>query len=274
MIKPYYQDDACTIYHGDCREILPHLEPVDLVLTDPPYGIGADAKMHKTSGLPSGRGLARKGVYLNTNWDVSPPPAWLLHQIIEMSKYQIFWGGNYFGLAATRCILVWDKDNGETKFADCELAWTNFDKPVRKLRWLWNGMLQEQMGDAKEERWHPTQKPLEVMKWAIRQAPEDCLTILDPFMGSGTTLVAARDLGRRCIGIEVERRYCDIAIERLRQRVLPLSTVSTETNIKQEGLYGSSAERGDEAEDFTREPWSQDDCRAEAKTKRDTETAV
>lgn len=114
---------------------------------------------------------------------------------------------------------MWDKDNGENDFADCELAWTNLPKAVRRFRWRWQGMLQEDMGN-KEFRTHPNQKPLALMKWAISQAPQDCKVILDPFMGSGTTLRAAKDLGRRAIGIEREEQYCEDAANRLRQEVL------------------------------------------------------
>ena len=140
---------------------------------------------------------------------------------MEVSQYQIIFGGNYFGLPPSSCWLVWDKDN-TGDFADCELAWTNLKKAVRRLKWRWNGMLQENMAN-KELREHPTQKPLEVMKWAMKHAPEDCQTILDPFMGSGTTLRAAKDLGRKAIGIEIEEKYCEIAVNRLRQEVLPLT---------------------------------------------------
>ncbi len=218
---PYYSENGITIYHGDCREILPHLEPVDLVLTDPPYGIKADSEMHKKGGQQYGNAAAPKRHYMATNWDVKPPARWLLEQIIEKCRHAIFWGGNYFELPPCRCVLVWDKDNGSNAFADCELAWTNFDKPVRKIRHLWSGMLQENMG-KKEFREHPTQKPLEVMKWAIEQAPPECMTILDPFMGSGTTMRAAKDLGRKAIGIEIEEKYCEIAVKRLTQEVLQL----------------------------------------------------
>ena len=216
-LKPYYDDgNGIVIYHGDCREILPHLEPVDLVLTDPPYGIGEARGNNKTRGL-----LARPKDYGVAAWDDSPPARWLFDWLIEISQHQIIFGGNFFGLPASSCWLVWDKDNGATDFADCELAWTNLKKAVRKLQWRWNGMLQENMG-KKEFREHPTQKPLEVMKWAIEQAPADCMTILDPFMGSGTTLRAAKDLGRKAIGIEIEEKYCEIAAKRLAQEVLAL----------------------------------------------------
>ena len=216
-MKPYYEDAAAgiVIYHGDCREILPMLEPVDLVLTDPPYGIGEARGKNKSRGQ-----LAKPKDYGVAAWDDAPPARWMFDWLMEISQHQIIFGGNFFGLPASSCWLVWDKDNSGD-FADCELAWTNLKKAVRKLQWRWNGMLQENMG-KKEFREHPTQKPLEVMKWAIEQAPSDCQTILDPFMGSGTTLRAAKDLGRKCIGIEIEEKYCEIAVRRLQQEVLPL----------------------------------------------------
>lgn len=185
-MKPYYQDDSCTIYHGDCREILPQLDPVDLVLTDPPYGIGADNRKRILS-----RGkLAQAKDYGEQDWDSTTPPHWLFLQLLEKSRHQVIWGGNYFDLPPSTCWLVWDKENGDNDFADCELAWTNLAKAVRMISHLWNGMLRRHS----EERYHPTQKPLDVMAWAIRQAPDDCQTILDPFMGSGTTLRAAKGL--------------------------------------------------------------------------------
>jgi DNA modification methylase len=111
--------------------------------------------------------------------------------------------------------LVWDKENGANGFADCELAWTNLKIAVRMIRHMWNGMLRKN-GEPRE---HPTQKPVDVMAWAIRQAPNNVITILDPFMGSGTTLRAAKDLGRKAIGIEIEEKYCEIAAKRMAQEV-------------------------------------------------------
>jgi DNA modification methylase len=215
-MKPYYEHDGIVIYHGDCREILPQLEPVDLVLTDPPYGIGEARGKNKSRSkcaVAKDFGIAA--------WDDKPPSRWMFDWLMELSRHQIIFGGNYFGLPPSSCWLVWDKDNGLSDFADCELAWTNLSKAVRRLKWRWAGMLQENMAE-KEYREHPTQKPLEVMKWAIKQAHDDCLTILDPFMGSGTTLRAAKDLGRKCIGIEIEEKYCEIAVKRLAQEVLAL----------------------------------------------------
>jgi len=220
-VKPYYAEEGIIVINADCREILPHLPKVDLVLTDPPYGIGEARGKNRTRGQ-----LAQPKDYGVAAWDDAPPPRWLFDWLMEISVSQIIFGGNFFGLPPSSCWLVWDKDNSgdfaDCELAsDCELAWTNLNKAVRKITWRWNGMLQENMG-KKEYREHPTQKPLEVMKWAIKQAADDCMTILDPFMGSGTTLRAAKDLGRKAIGIEIEEKYCEIAVKRLAQQVLPL----------------------------------------------------
>jgi hypothetical protein len=213
-MKPYYEQDGITIYHAPCEVVLPTLEPVDLLLTDPPYGINV-AATGKVGG--NNKGVAKD--YGASEWDASPPPNWLLQQAISMAGSAVVFGGNYFGLPPSSCWLVWDKDN-TGNFADCELAWTNLHKPVRKLRWRWNGMIQEHGGDDKEPRFHPTQKPLAVMTWALSQAPADTKTVLDPWMGSGTTLVAAKLAGLMAIGIEREEKYCEIAVNRLAQGAL------------------------------------------------------
>ena len=218
MLKPYYEESGIVIYHGDCREILPHLPKVDLVLTDPPYGIGEANGKNKSRGK-----LAAAKDYGVASWDDAPPPSWLMSWIRETSTLQIIFGGNYFALPPSPCWLVWDKENEANDFADCELAWTNLPKAVRKFKWRWNGMLQEDMS-KKETRHHPTQKPLPLMKWCIAQAG-DVKTILDPFMGSGTTLLAARAMGASCIGIEREEKYCTIAAERLRQQMFSFDDI-------------------------------------------------
>jgi DNA modification methylase len=120
-------------------------------------------------------------------------------------------------MPAAKCWLVWDKENGTNDFADCELAWTNLDMAVRRIRYRWNGMLQQNMAE-KEARWHPTQKATTVMEWCLGHT--DATSVLDPWMGSGTTLVAARNRGIKAVGIEINEQYCAAAVERLRQRVL------------------------------------------------------
>lgn len=198
-----------TLYQGDCMEVLPTLGKVDAVITDPPYGIGEAAGKNASRG-----NLAPAKDYGKAVWDDQPIPDDLIRTVIAAGKNAVIFGGNYYALPATSCWLVWDKEN-TGDFADCELAWTNLPKAVRRIRYMWNGMLRannEARGD------HPTQKPIGVMKWTIAQAgnPE---TILDPFMGSGTTGVAAIQLGRSFIGIEREPKYFDIACRRIEQAV-------------------------------------------------------
>jgi DNA modification methylase len=220
MIAPYYEEPGITIYHGDCRDVLPALPKVDLVLTDPPYGISADKAAHERSGVVVGHGHRRvaKRVYEATDWDAAQPSPELLRAIIAAGSRAIIFGGNYFGLPAAAKWLVWDKMNDGTQFADCELAWTNLDGAARLKRHLWNGMAREVL----EIRYdHPTQKPLGVISWCLSLVPA-AQSVLDPFMGSGTTLVAAKRLGRRAIGIEIEERYCEIAARRVQEASMPL----------------------------------------------------
>ena len=208
-MKPVIIGD-CQLYLGDCREVLPTLPKVDAVITDPPYGIGEAAGKNKT---PTNFAVAKD--YGNDDWDNAPPDKALLDEIVGAGDTAILWGGNYFIVSPSSCWLVWDKENGANNFADCELAWTNMPKAVRRIKWKWQGMLQQDMAN-KEERVHPTQKPVPVMRWCIEQAGNP-QTILDPFMGSGTTGVAAVQMGRSFIGIEREPKYFDIALKRIEQ---------------------------------------------------------
>ena len=197
-----------TLYLGDCREILPTLGKVDAVVTDPPYGIGEAAGKNASRG-----NLAVAKDFGVASWDDTTADAGVA-QAVAASRYAVVFGGNYYNLPPTSCWLVWDKLNGDNDFADCELAWTNLPKAVRRLRYLWNGMLKapgETRGD------HPTQKPVGVMTWCLQQLPVDAKTILDPFMGSGTTGVACAKLGRKFIGIEIEPKYFDIACKRIEE---------------------------------------------------------
>ena len=219
------------LWHGDCREILPGLPTADLLLTDPPYGIGEAAGKNKSRGK-----MAVSRDYGDDAWDNEPPPAWFMALMLAKTKHQIIFGGNYYDLPPTSCVLVWDKDNGETDFADCELAWTNLKKAVRIKRWKWQGMLQEVMGAKKEARYHPTQKPLAVMEWALSLAPDDVTTVCDPYMGSGTTGVACINLGKRFIGIERERKYFDVACERIARAASQGALFQPAREPVQEGL--------------------------------------
>ena len=184
------------------------------IVTDPPYGIKADSTMAKQSGQQYGNAAAQKSTYKATEWDEGPLSGELLKMVVQAAPRVILWGGNYFSLPPTSCWLIWDKENGQNNFADCEMAWTNLPKAVRLKRHMWNGMLRK----GGEERYgHPTQKPVEIMTWCIEQLPKDMTTICDPFMGSGTTGVACVKMGRKFIGIEREPEYFEIACRRIRE---------------------------------------------------------
>ena len=216
MNKPYYQDNYVTIYLGDCREILPQLPRVDLILTDPPYGIGEA----KGKNLSRGKWANPKDYGID-NWDDTPIDFALIELVMRKSGNQIIWGGNYYPLPPTSCWLVWDKENGGNDFADCELAWTSFKSAVRIFRFRWSGMLQGDMKN-KDYRYHPTQKPTALFSWVISKYSQPNNIILDPFLGSGTTAYCAKKLNRKCIGIEIEEKYCEIAAKRCSQSVMEL----------------------------------------------------
>jgi DNA modification methylase len=187
------------LWLGDCRDILPTLGKVDAVVTDPPYGLAgrlANNDANGEWGMCSEEALA---------WDKEPAI-----EALDLSRTcapaQIIWGGNYYSLPIARCWLLWDKMQEHTG-AHAEMAWTNLDKPVRTFRYA-----RAQL--ASEGKEHPTQKPLRLMKWCLGFVP-DAQTILDPFMGSGTTGVAAVQMGRNFIGIEREPKYFDIACKRI-----------------------------------------------------------
>ena len=215
-MTPYYQDDYTAIYLGDCRDVLPTLGRFDLVLTDPPYGIGAD----KGRGDTGRNKHIKQRDYGQAKWDGQPAEQGLVDGIISSGTSACVWGGNYYAMKPSSAWLVWDKENGDNLYADCELAWTNYGGAARLKHHRWHGFLRKH----NEYRDHPTQKPLDILVWCILLCPNDPQTILDPFAGSGTTLVAAKLLNRQAVGIEVEERYCEIAAKRLSQGVLPLFT--------------------------------------------------
>jgi site-specific DNA-methyltransferase (adenine-specific) len=207
MANPYYADDFVTLWHGDCREILPSLGHFDLLLTDPPYGLGANT------------------------WDTNvktPKRRWRLHHdemawddatqdvlwLLPVADKAIIWGGHLLGLPTSRAWLVWNKIIRNWSSGVCELAWTNLDCPVDAFDYS-HGQL------ATEGKQHPTQKPLALMSWCIQKSG-DVARIVDPYAGSGTTGRAAKDLGKRATLIEREERYCEMAAQRMSQNVLNL----------------------------------------------------
>jgi len=200
----------CVMIEGDCLTIMPQIGKVDAVVTDPPYGIGESQRKNL-----SRHKLSECTVYAGGDFDHMPASAEQIDLMRSISAKQIIFGGNYFDLPPSKCWLVWDKQNGESDFADCELAWTNLDRAVRRIYWQWSGMIRK--GEARGvKRVHLTQKPMEVMRWCLGFLP-DAKTILDPFMGSGTTGVACVKTGRKFIGIELDPDYFDIACKRVRE---------------------------------------------------------
>lgn len=203
-MKPYYEHGGITIYHDDCREILPTLGTFDLVLTDPPYGIGEDG----------GRFRGRKGqghrVLPKLGWDTAPPDSEAFALLLTHARDLCIWGGNYFTdkLPVSRGWLYWDKRMGGD-FSDGELAWTSRDAALKAYSRC-------NKFHGKE---HPTQKPVELMSWCLSFFPE-ARTVVDPYMGSGPVARACKDSGRRYVGIEIEERYCEIAVKRLAQETL------------------------------------------------------
>lgn len=253
-MKPYWQsnDGRLTVLHGDCRDYLPSMEPRGvLVLTDPPYGINLDTANHsrgrggtvRASGSRPKQALALASDYAPVYGDSEPYDPTPLLRFPRL----ILFGANHFAsrLPESPSWLIWDKTAGlvATKRAigicdnaDGELIWTNLGGPVRILKHQWLGLMK--MSERGDARVHPTQKPVLLMRWLIEMYARPDDLILDPYMGSGSTLVAAMSLGRRAIGIEHERPYCDIAVSRLEDP--PLFELMASTKTEQTNLFGEA----------------------------------
>lgn len=205
-----------TLYCGDSAEVLPTIKraKIDAVVTDPPYGISADRHRGSQANGWTDHGHAE-------GWDQKRPPESLIRAIVGLGKPTVIWGGNYFidwlapktGGQQNKW-LIWDKMQEEFSLADAELAWCSFEGAIRRIGVSRGHALQ----DGKE---HPTQKSLKVMQWCIDQLPDPkkVKTILDPFMGSGTTGVAALSLGRGFIGIEREPHYFEVSLRRIKKEL-------------------------------------------------------
>jgi DNA modification methylase len=196
-----------TLYHGDCLDILPTLGKVDAVVTDPPYGIG-ESNERNLSRVQ----MAPPKDYGSFSWDSERVNPATIELMLKVSQHQVIFGGNYYTdqLPPSSSWVVWDKmTSGD--FADCEMAWTSHKRATRMFRYLWNGFRKQ----LAEERYHPTQKPLALLLWIVENYTTPGATVLDPFMGSGTTGVACVKTGRNFIGIEIDKGYFDIAQRRI-----------------------------------------------------------
>lgn len=194
----------------------------DLAIVDPPYGIGENGSKNHTRGK-----LAKaKNYKAFAGNDSKPPEASYFQELFRVSKNQIIWGANHFISRMPKdssCWIVWDKVNGESDFADCELAWTSFKSAVRKFEFRWAGMLQQNMKD-KEVRIHPTQKPVALYAWLLNNYAKPGDKILDTHVGSASSLIACHDLGFEYVGFELDSDYFKAASERL-------ETVKNQLNI-------------------------------------------
>ena len=193
------------VTQGDCLDGMRELPDgcVDTIITDPPYGIKAAKGFGgaKPFGNKKGKLICRREY--SGDWDNVRISNEYIKELFRISKNQIVFGGNYYSdlLPPSPCWLVWDKENSGN-FADAELIFTSFKTAVRIYKWRWNGMLQQDMKN-KETRYHPTQKPVGLLKKIIQDYTKEGDLICDPFIGSGTTAVAAIDTGRRFIGMEL-----------------------------------------------------------------------
>lgn len=205
-MKPYFENDEAGVrlYHAACEDVLPLLPRFDLLLTDPPYGLGEK--------LRAGEGNEWSGGFeVAPEWDTEIIAPEVLNLCIAKARAAIVFGGNYYPLPPVRGWIAWDKMQDHTS-GHFELAWTNLDIPTRSFR------MSRVVAYSQMKKEHPTQKPLALMEWCIEQVA-DAQTILDPFAGSGTTLVAALRTGRHATGIEREEKYCEIAARRIEKEL-------------------------------------------------------
>lgn len=204
---------------GDCMHGM-HNTPdkfYDLAIVDPPYGINHAEIAGKQSGKQYGNAAAPKAQYAIKDWDKGIPSAEYFKELYRVSKDQIIFGANYMVeyLNPSMGWIFWDKDNGSNGFSDGELAYTSFDKGLRMFKYTWNGMIQKNMGSRKEIRFHPTQKPVDLYSWILRNYAPPQAKILDTHLGSGSIAIACYDMGYDLTGYEIDQDYYNAAVKRL-----------------------------------------------------------
>lgn len=202
------------VTNEDCMEMMSRYPDkfFELAICDPPYGIGESGKTNKTRSV-----LAVSRDYGIKNWDVVAPSGEYFKELFRVSKNQIIWGANHFLGMTSSCWIVWDKQNGENDFADCELAWTSFHTAVRKFTYKWHGMLQQDMKN-KEDRIHPTQKPVALYKWLLKNYAKEGDKILDTHLGSGSSRIAAYVMGFDFYACELDKDYYDAQEKRFKEQ--------------------------------------------------------
>jgi site-specific DNA-methyltransferase (adenine-specific) len=209
----------------DCMEYMATLpdKAFDLAIVDPPYGIDA-AELFGGEIRKSGNGCAMKSAFEKKDWDASIPEREYFEQLERVSKNRIIWGANYMTnhIPPSMGWIVWDKDNGTTKFSDCELAFSSFESALRKFKYTWNGMIQGDMKN-KEQRIHPTQKPVKLYEWLLTNYAKPGQRILDTHLGSGSSAIAAHYFGVDFVGCELDTDYFNAAKKRFEQATAQLA---------------------------------------------------
>jgi site-specific DNA-methyltransferase (adenine-specific) len=241
------------VYLMDCMDLMKQYpdKHFDLAIVDPPYGIGEDGGRNNTRGSAQGankfkgtRNTTGKGIpstkFAHKEWDNEPPPPEYFEELRRVSKNQIIWGANHFISRIpmdSPCWIVWDKNNGTTDFADCELAWTSFPTAVRKFTFTWNGMLQGNMA-LREKRIHPTQKPVALYHWLLQNYAKAGDTILDTHLGSGSHRIAAYKLGFHFVGCEREQDYFEAQEKRFQEAIREPLFDSAPIKLEQGSMFG------------------------------------
>lgn len=214
--------DNIKVFNCDFREVIAkHSDNYfDLLVVDPPYGIGESGQTNKTRSC-----LAYAKDYGNKKWDDKPLSQEQLTELFRVSKNQIFWGANHYLGKTSPCFLVWDKQNGNNSFADCEIAYTSFKSAVRKFTFRWQGMLQGDMKN-KEQRIHPTQKPVALYAWIFQNYAQPHFKILDTHGGSFSSAIAWHRYSKgkgEFVGVELDKEYYEAAYKRFKQQTSQLS---------------------------------------------------
>jgi len=220
MITPTIQ-----LLNIDCMEYMATLpdKAFELAIVDPPYGINASNDFGGEK-RKSGNGAALKSAFEKKDWDIAIPDKKYFDELYRVSKNQIVWGANYMTIYLPNSMgwIVWDKNNGTTKFSDFELAFTSFDTAARFYRYTWNGMLQGDMKN-KEDRIHPTQKPIALYRWLLHNYAKPGDRILDTHLGSASSAIAAHQMGFEFVGCELDKDYYDASIKRFKEQTKQLS---------------------------------------------------
>ena len=229
------------VYNIDCLEYMRTLpdKAFQLAIADPPYGIDADRSQKQRAGIQAGHAAAPSKDYGNSEWDSKAPDKEWFDELRRISKHQIIWGANHFISRIpidSSCWIVWDKDNGDNTYADCELAWTSFPTAVRRLRYKWHGMLQENMAQ-KEERIHPTQKPVALYAWLLKNYAKPGDRIFDPMMGSQSSRIAAYKMGFDYVGCELDKEYFEKGCERFDRECNGIVKTKDGRTFKQTTLF-------------------------------------